>query len=387
MEETQAAYVLYTSGSTGRPKGVVVGRGALANLLGDMRQRVPLTSGDRLLAVTTVGFDIAGLELFTPLISGGTVVLAPGGIVHDPDQLRDLLVQGQVSVMQATPSLWRAALDSPDVTRALAGVRVLVGGEALPSDLADRLTAAASGVVNVYGPTETTIWSTAAPLAPGDAVTIGRPLDNTQVYVLDQHLQPVPAGVAGELYIAGTGVARGYLNRPGLTGERFTANPYGPAGSRMYRTGDVVRWTVGGDLEYLRRADQQVKLRGHRIELGEIETVLRSHPAVSQAAVLVRDERLVAYVVGQDTGDLRAHAAQALPAYMVPSAFVTLDGLPLTANGKLDRKALPDPDFDTTTTAEHRAPRTPQEEILCALFADVLGVTRVGIDDSFFDLG
>ncbi|MER6169537.1 amino acid adenylation domain-containing protein, partial [Streptomyces violaceorubidus] len=382
-----AAYVLYTSGSTGRPKGVVVGRGALGNLLADMRRRVPLTDSDRLLAVTTIGFDIAGLELFAPLISGGTVVLAPGGIVHDPDQLRDLLVQEQVSVMQATPSLWRAALDSPDVTRALTGVRVLVGGEALPVDLADRLTAATSGVVNVYGPTETTIWSTAAPLTPGDAVTIGRPLDNTQVYVLDQHLQPVPAGVAGELYIAGTGVARGYLNRPGLTGERFTANPYGPPGSRMYRTGDVVRWTASGDLEYLRRADQQVKLRGHRIELGEIETVLRSHPAVSQAAVLVRDERLVAYVVGQDTGDLRAHAAQALPAYMVPSAFVTLDGLPLTANGKLDRKALPDPDFDTTTTAEHRAPRTPQEEILCALFADVLGVSRVGIDDSFFDLG
>ncbi|MFD3505802.1 amino acid adenylation domain-containing protein, partial [Streptomyces sp. NPDC058678] len=383
----QTAYVLYTSGSTGRPKGVVVSRGALANLLADMRERVPLADGDRLLAVTTIGFDIAGLELFAPLTAGAAVVIAEAGLVHEPERLRAVLADERVTVMQATPSLWRSVTADPGAAAALAGVRVLVGGEAVPADLAEQLTHAAAQVTNVYGPTETTIWSTATVLHAGEAVSIGRPLANTQVYVLDPHLQPVPAGVPGELYIAGTGVARGYLNRPALTAERFLADPYGPPGTRMYRTGDVVRWTGNGDLEYLRRADDQVKLRGFRIELGEIETLLRTQPAVAQAAVIVRDDRLIAYTTGTRVSgeDLRRHLAQALPAYMIPAAFVTLDALPLTANGKLDRKALPDPDPDTETSV--RAPRTPQEEILCHLFADVLGLDRVGIDDSFFDLG
>ncbi|MFD3622696.1 amino acid adenylation domain-containing protein, partial [Streptomyces sp. NPDC058676] len=383
----QTAYVLYTSGSTGRPKGVVVSRGALANLLADMRERVPLADGDRLLAVTTIGFDIAGLELFTPLTAGATVVIAPTGLVHDPDRLRTLLTEEKITVMQATPSLWRSVTADPGAAAALAGVRVLVGGEAVPADLAEQLTHAAAQVTNVYGPTETTIWSTATVLHAGEAVSIGRPLANTQVYVLDPHLQPVPAGVPGELYIAGTGVARGYLNRPALTAERFLADPYGPPGTRMYRTGDVARWTGNGDLEYLRRADDQVKLRGFRIELGEIQTALTSHPHLTQAAVIVRDDRLIAYTTGTPVPaqDLRAHLAATLPAYMIPAAFVTLDALPLTANGKLDRKALPDPDPTAHTTG--RAPRTPQEEALCDLFADVLGVGRVGIDDSFFDLG
>ncbi|MFE9860986.1 amino acid adenylation domain-containing protein, partial [Streptomyces sp. NPDC005780] len=380
-----AAYVLYTSGSTGRPKGVVVSRSALTNLLTDMHTRIPLSSDDRLLAVTTVGFDIAGLELFAPLTTGATVVLAPPGLVHDPATLRQTLDEERVTVMQATPSLWRAVVS--DAGESLRGVRVLVGGEALPTDLATQLTSTAASVLNVYGPTETTIWSTTAPVTPETTVTIGRPLTNTQVYVLDDHLQPVPPTVPGELYIAGTGVARGYLKRPGLTAERFVADPFGPAGTRMYRTGDIARWTQDGNLEYLRRADDQVKIRGHRIELGEIETVLTGFDTITQAAVIVRDDRLIAYLTGNspDTAAIRNHVAQALPDYMVPAAFVTLDTLPLTANGKLDRKTLPDPEF--TGTTQSRAPRTPQEEILCGLFADILGLERIGIDDSFFDLG
>ncbi|MEU0229116.1 amino acid adenylation domain-containing protein [Streptomyces sp. NPDC006284] len=388
VDPALAAYVLYTSGSTGRPKGVVVSRGALANLLADMRGRIPLAGGDRLLAVTTVGFDIAGLELFAPLTAGAAVIVAPSGVVHDPEQLRVLLTDEQVTVMQATPSLWRSVTADEGAAAALAGVRVLAGGEALPTDLADRLTEVAAQVTNVYGPTETTIWSTATALSAGAPVTIGQPMANTRVYVLDDHLQPVPVGVPGELYIAGEGVARGYQLRPGLTAERFVADPYGPAGTRMYRTGDVVRWTPDGHLTYLRRADDQVKVRGHRIELGEIETLLTTHPAVARAAVIVRDERLIAYTTGETVSsqELRRHLAQSLPAYMVPSAFVTLDALPLTANGKLDRKALPDPDWDGVHTSA-RGPRTPHEEVLCHLFADVLGLERVGIDDSFFDLG
>ncbi|MEU0229178.1 amino acid adenylation domain-containing protein, partial [Streptomyces sp. NPDC006284] len=388
VDPALAAYVLYTSGSTGRPKGVVVSRGALANLLTDMRGRIPLAGGDRLLAVTTVGFDIAGLELFAPLTAGAAVVVAPAGVVHDPEQLRALLTGKRVTVMQATPSLWRSVVDDAGAAAALAGVRVLVGGEALPVDLAERLTEVAAQVTNVYGPTETTIWSTATALSAGAPVTIGQPMANTRVYVLDAHLQPVPVGVPGELYIAGEGVARGYQLRPGLTAERFVADPYGPAGTRMYRTGDVVRWTPEGHLTYLRRADDQVKVRGHRIELGEIETLLTTHPTVARAAVIVRDERLIAYTTGGPVSaeELRRHLAQSLPAYMVPSAFVTLDVLPLTANGKLDRKALPTPQFDGVETSG-RGPRDDREEILCHLFADVLGLERVGIDDSFFDLG
>ncbi|MZF85520.1 non-ribosomal peptide synthetase, partial [Streptomyces sp. SID5643] len=400
-QAAQAAYVLYTSGSTGRPKGVVISRGALANLLADMRTRIPLTGQDRLLAVTTVGFDIAGLELFTPLTTGATVVLAPAGLVHDPHALRSAIARERVTVMQATPSLWRSVVeeDDPrnaddrphpdDALRTLAGLRVLVGGEALPADLAGRLTRAAAEVTNVYGPTETTIWSTAARLSPGEPVHIGRPLRNTRVYVLDDALQPAPPGVPGELYIAGAGVARGYHNRPDLSAERFTADPFGAPGTRMYRTGDLARWTDDGTLEYLRRTDDQVKLRGFRIEPGEIETALTAHPGVGRAAVIVRDDRLIAYTTpatGPGPAELRDHLAALLPAYMVPTAFVALDALPLTANGKLDRHALPTPHQDLGTGG--RAPRTGQEDVLCHMFADVLGLDRrPGIDDSFFELG
>ncbi|MEU1130281.1 non-ribosomal peptide synthase/polyketide synthase [Streptomyces sp. NPDC005900] len=388
-----SAYVIYTSGSTGRPKGVVVPQAPLVNFLVAMRDRFGLGSGDRLGAVTTVGFDIAGLELFVPLLSGAAVVVADRETVLDPAALARLVAARGVNVMQATPSLWRALL--AEDAGVLSGVRVLVGGEALPADLAQALTASAASVTNMYGPTETTIWSTAWEVG-SRSPRIGRPIANTQVYVLDAALRPVPSGVPGELYIAGEGVVRGYHGRPALTAERFVADPYGPAGSRMYRTGDLVRWSAEGELEYLSRVDDQVKLRGFRIELGEIETVLAGHPQVAQAAVMVRedrpgDKRIVAYVI--PTGptapapqDLRDHTAAQLPDYMVPSAFVTLDAFPLTANGKLNRRALPAPAYGPET-AESRAPRSPREEILCGLFAEVLGVDAVGIDDDFFQLG
>ncbi|WP_344318287.1 amino acid adenylation domain-containing protein, partial [Streptomyces javensis] len=260
---SHAAYVIYTSGSTGRPKGVVVPQGPLANFVVSMAGRFQLTGEDRLLAVTTVGFDIAGLELFVPLLSGAAVVVAERDVVRDPVALCGLVLAERISVMQATPSLWRAVLAEDSAV--LSGVRVLVGGEALPADLAVALAGRAESVTNLYGPTETTIWSTAWPVAPERASSprIGRPIANTRVFVLDGGLRPVPVGVPGELYVAGEGVVRGYHGRPALTSERFVADPFDrTGGGRMYRTGDVVRWTAEGELEYLSRVDDQVKLRG-----------------------------------------------------------------------------------------------------------------------------
>ncbi|MFI9238056.1 non-ribosomal peptide synthase/polyketide synthase [Streptomyces sp. NPDC053079] len=386
------AYVIYTSGSTGTPKGVVVPHGALVNFLADMAVRFPLDAGDRWVGVTTVGFDISALEIYLPLISGAALVLADRDTVRTPQALADLVVGSKASIAQATPTLWRAlAEERPD---ALDGLRVLVGGEALPSDLARTLTAHAAEVTNLYGPTETTIWSTAAPVRAGAAPVIGAPIANTRTYVLDERLGLVPPGVPGELYIAGSGLALGYLGRPGLSAERFVADPYGPAGERMYRTGDLVSWDRDGSLRYIGRADQQVKVRGFRIEPGEIEAALCEQPGVSQAVVVVRedtpgDRRLVAYVVPGDgtmpgAPESRDLLRRRLPEYMVPSAVLTVPALPLTPNGKLDRRALPAPDYASTGG---RAPRTPREEVLGALFREVLGVDRVGVDEGFFDLG
>ncbi|HSZ40601.1 MAG TPA: amino acid adenylation domain-containing protein [Trebonia sp.] len=390
------AYVIYTSGSTGRPKGVVVSHGSLANFLLAMDDQFRLRGSDRLAAVTTVAFDISGLELYLPLLSGAAVVIVPRHVVQDPAALCDLLSREKITVMQATPSLWQAVLEQHSPP--LAGLRILTGGEALPADLADRLRAVSGHVTNLYGPTETTIWSTSTPVDP--KTSIGRPIWNTRVYVLDDRLRPSPAGAAGELFIGGSGLARGYLNRPGLTAGRFVACPFGGAGERMYRTGDVVRWTAEGALEYVGRADDQVKVRGFRIELGEVEAVLAAHPSVGQAVVTVRedvpgDQRLVGYVVpapgagvtagALDVSGVRAFLQERLADYMVPSALVVLDRVPLTPNGKRDRKALPAPEF--VASAAYRAPVTPQEEILCAIFAEVLGVPRIGLDDNFFELG
>ncbi|WP_433047028.1 amino acid adenylation domain-containing protein [Dactylosporangium sp. CS-033363] len=384
-----AAYVLYTSGSTGRPKGVVITRENLVNFLLAMREEIPLAASDRLVAVTTVSFDISGLELYLPLLCGAAVVLAAKETVQDPEALAALVRRTGATVVQATPTLWRALIEAPGGAAALSGLRVLVGGEALPPDLAAELRKHAAEVTNLYGPTETTIWSTAYRLTD-DTVSVGLPIWNTRAYVLDAALRPVPDGFPGELYLGGAGVARGYLNRAGLTASRFVADPYAP-GARMYRTGDLAVRRPDGSFDVLGRVDHQVKLRGFRIELGEVEAVLAAHPAVQRAVAVIRedrpgDRRLVAYVTPStvDPSALRRTATESLPDYMVPSAVMALDTLPRTPNGKLDRNALPAPEF---AGGPVEAARTPEEELLAGIFAEVLGVEAVGVREDFFALG
>jgi nonribosomal peptide synthetase DhbF len=393
--EESPAYMIYTSGSTGKPKGVVIPSESLINFLQSMQNQFSLTQKDRLLAVTTIAFDISGLEIFLPLITGASCIIAEKETVQDPRGLTNMIDQHNITIMQATPTLWHALVTNYPNT--LRGLRVLVGGEALPISLAASLHGLGCEVTNLYGPTETTIWSSAVTLDPiqTGVPSIGKPIWNTQMYVLGAGLQPVPVGVAGDLYIAGTGLARGYLGRPALTAERFVANPYGSKGSRMYRTGDLVRWSPDGSLDYISRADHQIKMRGFRIELGEIEAVLAKHVGIEQVTVIVRedqpgDKRLVAYIVpalnaSPDSAELRQYVGSRLPDYMVPSVFVVMSELPLTPNGKINRNELPAPDLSAIVTG--RGPRTPQEEILSDLFAEILGLSHLGIDDSFFDLG
>ncbi|MFJ4584738.1 amino acid adenylation domain-containing protein, partial [Streptomyces echinatus] len=395
------AYVIYTSGSTGRPKGVVVPHEGIVNRLLWMQDQYGLTGDDRVLQKTPSSFDVSVWEFFWPLIAGaGLVVARPGGH-KDPAYLAEVIDGQQVTTAHFVPSMLRAFLAQPTAVGCTSLRQVICSGEALTADLARSFHAVLNVPLhNLYGPTEASVDVTHHACAPQDGPAeahppIGRPIWNTQVFVLDAGLAPVPAGVVGELYLAGAGLARGYLNRPGLTAERFVANPFGGPGERMYRTGDLVRWNTEGELEYIGRADTQVKVRGFRIELGEIETALTGQESVAQAAVVVRedrpgDRRVVAYVVPAsgavaDPSALRRQLAQTLPDYMVPSAVLSLDTLPLTASGKLDRRALPAPSFDAASTG--RAPRTPREEALCGIFADVLGVGQVGVDDSFFDLG
>jgi len=388
------AYVIYTSGSTGKPKGVVVSHGNLTNFLLAMQDRFALTAADRWLAVTTISFDIAALEIYLPLLYGAQIALAPKSTVQDPVAMSAMIRELAPTIMQATPTLWQSLISYD--AEALRGLRVLVGGEALPIALKRELQRVGCIVTNMYGPTETTIWSTTAALRAEDGIApIGKPIWNTQVYVLDGGLEPVPPGVVGDLYIAGDGVARGYFGRPGLTAERFVADPYGAPGSRMYRTGDLVKWREDGSLAYIGRADHQIKIRGFRIELGEIEAALAKHASVGQATVIVRednpgDPRLTAYIVpssgtAPEAGELRQWLEHELPVFMMPSAYMTLTEMPLTPNGKIDRKALPAP--DPGLVSEARKPRTPQETMLCELFAEVLALPRVGIHDSFFELG
>jgi nonribosomal peptide synthetase DhbF len=393
-ENTQ--YVIYTSGSTGTPKGVAIPRGALANFIASARQRFPLAPGERMLFSTTVSFDMANTELYLPFVSGATMVMAKKDTVTEPSAVVALIRRHGVTAVQATPGFWQMLLThQPD---AAAGLRIVTGAEAVPVRLAETLADQATEVGNWYGPTETTTWSTMAPVKAGEGVSIGSPVGNTQVYVLDSRLRPVPRGVQGEVYIAGDGLARGYQGRPDLTSERFVPCPFGPAGARMYRTGDLVRWNRDGGLEYIARSDFQVKVRGFRIELGEIEHALTGHPEVAQAAVVVQesqdgDKRIMAYAVPKSgtasadalPADLTAYLRERLPEYMVPSALIPLAEIPLTHNGKLDRRALPSE--DTSTTVAGREPRNAHEEQLCALFSGLLGRDKVGIDDSFFDLG
>lgn len=399
------AYVIYTSGSTGWPKGVQIPHRAVVNFLTSMRREPGLSAAETLLSVTSISFDIAGLEIFLPLTVGARVVLASAEEIFDAARMKALIRNSGATVMQATPSYWQFLIEADWFGDRR--IKVLCGGEALSRELADKLLERAGEVWNLYGPTETTIWSTLTKITPGkEAISIGRPIANTQIYVLDRHLQPVPVGVPGELYIGGEGMARGYLNRAKLTEEKFVANPFSDAGdnksnsrtSRLYRTGDVARYRADGSIECLGRNDFQVKLRGHRIDPGEIESALRQFPNVRDAVVSLReDERgqkcLAAYLVrsahpSPEAGLLQAFLRKKLPDYMIPAAYVMLDAFPLTPNGKINRKALPA--AGNNSERPKRAftpPRTPVEEKLTGIWRGLLSQPEIGIDDNFFEIG
>jgi amino acid adenylation domain-containing protein len=398
------AYILYTSGSTGRPKGVQIPHRAVVNFLESMRREPGLQPEDTWLAITTLSFDIAGLELFLPLTTGARVVIASREDATDASRLARLIENSGATVMQATPATWRMLLDSG--WSGARKLKILCGGEAMDRPLAERLMASGRELWNMYGPTETTIWSTTERLARGQGITIGRPIANTTVHILDRHAAPVPPGVVGELFIGGDGVARGYLNRPGLTAEKFVPDPFaGRDAAKLYRTGDLARFRADGRIEFLGRADQQVKLRGFRIELGEIEAALAAAGGVAREDT-PGDSRLVAYVVpkvapaaGLANGSngvapaavgpaaWRAALRQNLPEYMIPSAFMVVEALPLTPNGKVDRKALPAPDHSKPSNNPYEPPLRGTEEKLAEIMAALLRLSKVGRKDDFFELG
>ena len=435
MTSENLAYVIYTSGSTGWPKGVQISHRAAVNFLHSMRRAPGLTGDDTLLAVTSISFDIAALEIFLPLTVGARVIVASADEISDAAKMKALIRSSRATVMQATPSFWQFLVESDWFGDRR--IKVLCGGEALSRELADKLLERAGEVWNLYGPTETTIWSTLARVTPGTGpISIGRPIANTQVYLLDPHLQPVPVGVPGELHIGGEGVARGYLNRPQLTAEKFIPNPFSsgaqegnieplnpakptksvslaPIGigregrgegalgvdaecSLLYKTGDLARYLPDGTIECLGRNDFQIKLRGHRIDLGEIESVLRGYPNVCEAVVLLDargGKRLVAYLQrsahpSPDAGLLQQFLKTKLPDYMTPSAFVVLDKFPLTPNGKINRKALPTPAAERAESKQpFTPPRTPTEETLAKIWRELLRQPEIGIDDNFFQIG
>jgi len=408
--EQQAAYVIYTSGSTGRPKGVEVSRHALANFVHSIRHTPGLRAHDRLLSVTTVAFDIAGLEIFVPLCAGACVYMASSDVVADGQLLLQLMRRWQPTVLQATPATFKMLIEAG--WQGDEHLKILCGGEAMPRELADALLPRCASLWNMYGPTETTIWSTLhqvraerSPLVP-----IGVPLDATAIYILDAHQQLVPIGVPGEIYIGGEGVANGYFKRPELTAEKFLADSFNTTSNttsnkvpaRMYRTGDAGRWRSDGVLEHLGRLDTQIKIRGFRIEPGEIEVVIKDNTAVRDAVVIAREDvpgdvRLVAYYVptnaaAVETGlpltELLEPLRRKLPAYMIPGTFLALAELPLTPNGKIDRKALPKPVVDTTAVSEdYLGPRNEIETALTQLWQQLLNVNRIGVRDNFFMLG
>jgi amino acid adenylation domain-containing protein len=392
-DPANTAYVIYTSGSTGTPKGVVVPHAGLPGLAAAQVRSFALTEESRVLKLASPGFDATVMELLMACGAGSTLVVpkADGPLVGA--DLGDALLGGRITHTLIPPSVLATVpeLPAPDLGT------LVVGAEACSAELAARWSAGRR-MVNAYGPTEVTVLCTLSdPVEPGQTPPVGRPIGEVRVYVLDAALQPTAPGLTGEVYVSGPGLARGYLGRPAITADRFVANPFEP-GARMYRTGDLARWRADGQLEFAGRADSQVKIRGFRIEPEEVRAVLAAYPGVARAAVVVRedrpgDKRLAAYLVAEDqnpdvnaiVGAVRTFAAERLPRYMVPAAITILDALPLTANGKLDQRALPAPDY--AASAAGRAPATPEEEAACAAFADVLGLPTVGADDDFFALG
>ncbi len=398
IDTLNLAYVIYTSGSTGKPKGVQIPHRPVVNFLLSMLKEPGLTKDDRLLSVTTLSFDIAVLELFLPIIVGARVIIVPKEVTFDGKLLLDRLVKRKVTAMQATPSTWRLLIEAGwnDQVK----LKMMCGGEALPRDLANQLIERGGELWNMYGPTETTIWSAVSKITnTSGPVVIGPPIANTQFYILDKNLQPVPIGVPGELHIGGEGLARGYFKKPELTKEKFINNPFrNVSDARMYKTGDLARFLTVGSIEFLGRLDFQVKVRGFRIELGEIENIISTHTNVKQVVVTARqisggDSRLVAYIIpepGTDltASDLREHIKEKLPDYMIPSFFVFLENFPLTPNGKIDRKALPDPDTASIEPeTDYIEARDELEIQLTAVWKKILGLKKIGVKDNFFEIG
>ena len=389
------AYVLYTSGSTGKPKGVQISHRALVNFLTSMKREPGFAATDILLAVTTLSFDIAGLELWLPLVLGARVVITRADVAMDGRQLAAKLAESKATVMQATPATWRMLMEAGWVGDPR--LKILCGGEAWSEELARQLLSRCGSLWNMYGPTETTIWSAATKVESPQVPLIGRPIANTRFHVLDARLQPVPVGVPGELHIGGDGLARGYLNRPELTAEKFIPDPFSQEpGARVYKTGDLVRCQPNGRIEFLGRMDHQVKIRGFRIELGDVEAALHQHPNLSDLVVVAKEgvagsKQLVAYVVARQApiptaGELRGFLKEKLPDYMIPSSFVVLEALPLTPNGKVDRKALPEPQSQLPGST-FVPPKTPAEIAVAKIWCEVLGLEQVGLHDDFFELG
>ena len=402
IQATNLAYVIYTSGSTGQPKGVMLSHSNLSNHMFWMQETFPLTRADRVLQKTSFSFDASVWEFYAPLLVGGQLLIAQPGGHTDSDYLLKTIAQQQVTTVQLVPSLLQMLLEQGGIENCQLLKRVFCGGEILPVALQEKLFSQLNvNLCNLYGPTEccidVTFWNCQREMY-GQRIPIGRPIFNTQIYILDSNLQPVPVGIPGELHIGGAGLARGYLNRPELTQEKFIPNPFSNyPDSRLYKTGDLARYLPDGNIEYLGRIDNQVKIRGFRIELGEIETVLTQNPQVQSSVIIACEDtpgnkRLVAYIVPQKDAtptpnELRQFLKEKLPEYMIPSAFVILESLPLTPNGKIDRRALPEPEQSYERTDKFILPRNPIEEILVTIWSEVLKVKQVSINDNFFELG
>jgi amino acid adenylation domain-containing protein len=389
-------YIIYTSGSTGKPKGVEITHQNLVNCLLSANQRMGIQPGEFSLTVTTPTFDISAFEFLAPLVSGGKVAIASCDEVYDSLLLAKRIMDLALDWMFATPITWRMLFDAG--WQGKAGLKILCGGEALAPDLAERLMATCGDVYNLYGPTEATIMCTSALLKPGQPVTVGRPIRNTDIYILDFQLQPVPVGVIGELYVGGDGLSRAYHNCPELTAEKFIAHIFSEKpDARLYRTGDLARYHLDGAIDILGRSDSQVKVRGFRIELGEIEIALKQHPDIQDAIVIVREDQpgnreIVGYIVSKtnvelNRGQIQKFLGDKLPGYMIPTQFAVLSSFPVTPNGKVDRKALSSLRSDDLPVLEYTAPRTFVEQCLVRVWMDALGLSRVGINDDFFEVG
>jgi amino acid adenylation domain-containing protein len=394
--ERDLAYVIYTSGSTGQPKGVMIPRGALNNLLLSVRDSFHFGPRDVLLALTTIAFDIAGVDIWLPLLAGARLLMVERAMALDEHMLRDIIDREGVTFLQCTPATWKLLLDSG--WQGKANLQAVCTGEAMPKDLARALVSRVGCLWNMYGPTETTIWSTGYKFSGlDDPILIGRPIANTQAYILDEHRALTPIGVTGELYLGGAGLADGYLHNPALTASRFVADPFSKrSGARLYKTGDLARYRGDGQIECLGRNDDQIKLRGYRIEPEEIRFAILRHPSVRDAVAVLQtsangDSRIVAYLISQtshlpEADELRSFLRLRLPEYMIPASFVFLDAFPLNTNGKLDRNALPKPKAITAGAAA-TAPPDPIEESLLSIYRTVLGLSEIGVNDDFFDLG